>query len=402
MEILRHKIWTAVGLFGLAAIIAAPAMADFVINDDLIVDGSACIGFDCVNGESFGFDTIRIKENNLRIKADDTSTAASFPRQDWQLIFNDSANGGANKFSVACVSPGSSTPFTVEGCAPTHSLYVDDGGRVGLGTSTPSVELHVIDGDTPTLRLQQDGSSGFAPQTWDVAGNETNFFIRDVTNGSQLPFRIRPDADTSSIDIATDSEVGIGTASPGAKLHILESGTAFSATAETGLVVQNNANTNDPAIVTLVSGNASNAQINFSEAGDEFGGGRIIFTHSQGEFEYRTPTRYEWDIGGSNNVMELTTAGLVTNTGGTCDPGPCDGVFEPDYEVESIEDHADYMWSNKHLWGVGPTPDDGPINLTKTTTGLLHELEKAHIYIEQLNKRLAELEAEHAAEAAQK
>ena len=52
---------------------------DFVINDDLIVDGSACIGFDCVNGESFGFDTVRLKENNLRIKFDDTSVAASFP-----------------------------------------------------------------------------------------------------------------------------------------------------------------------------------------------------------------------------------------------------------------------------------------------------------------------------------
>lgn len=33
-----------------------------------IVDGSACIGFDYVNGESFSFDTMRVKENNLRIK----------------------------------------------------------------------------------------------------------------------------------------------------------------------------------------------------------------------------------------------------------------------------------------------------------------------------------------------
>ena len=66
-----------------------------MINDDLIVDGSACIGFDCVNGESFGFDTIRLKENNLRIKFDDTSVAASFPRTDWQLTANASANGGA-------------------------------------------------------------------------------------------------------------------------------------------------------------------------------------------------------------------------------------------------------------------------------------------------------------------
>ncbi|MDY7095249.1 MAG: tail fiber domain-containing protein [Acidobacteriota bacterium] len=186
--------------------------ADFVINDDLIVDGSACIGFDCVNGESFGFDTIRLKENNLRIKFDDTSVAASFPRNDWQLTANDSANGGASKFSIDDVS-GNRTPFTVEANARSHSLYVDDGGRIGSRTSTPSTEIHTIDGDTPTLRLQQDGSSGFAPQTWDIAGNETNFFIRDVSNGSTLPFRIRPGAPSSSIFIDVDGDIAIGTSS---------------------------------------------------------------------------------------------------------------------------------------------------------------------------------------------
>ena len=70
---------------------------DQVILDDLIVDGSACIGFDCVNGESFGFDTIRLKENNLRIKFQDTSVGA-FPSADWQLTANESANGGLSKF----------------------------------------------------------------------------------------------------------------------------------------------------------------------------------------------------------------------------------------------------------------------------------------------------------------
>ncbi|MEL7061874.1 MAG: hypothetical protein AAGN46_17745, partial [Acidobacteriota bacterium] len=66
---------------------------DFVVMDDLIVDGSQCVGFDCVNGESFGFDTLRLKENNLRIAFDDTSTAGSYPRRDWQILANDSANG---------------------------------------------------------------------------------------------------------------------------------------------------------------------------------------------------------------------------------------------------------------------------------------------------------------------
>ena len=75
---------TAVLIAAAACLTLIPqARADQVILDDLIVDGSACIGFDCVNGESFGFDTIRIKENNLRIRAQDTSSTASFPTNDW-------------------------------------------------------------------------------------------------------------------------------------------------------------------------------------------------------------------------------------------------------------------------------------------------------------------------------
>ncbi len=192
---------------------------DQVIADDLIVQGSACIGLDCVNGESFGFDTLRLKENNLRIRFDDTSSSASFPNNDWQLIANESSNGGLNKFSIEDATAGR-TPFTIEAGAPTHSLYVDDIGRVGLGTSAPAFELHIADGDTPAVRLEQDGTSGFTPQTWDMAGNEANFFIRDATNGSRLPFRIRPGAPTDSLHILASGDVGIGTASPMEKLHV--------------------------------------------------------------------------------------------------------------------------------------------------------------------------------------
>jgi len=189
------------------------AQADQVILDDLIVNGSNCVGQDCVNGESFGFDTIRLKENNLRIRFQDTSSSASFPTNDWQITVNDSANGGQNKFSIDDVD-GGRTPFTIEAGTPSHTLYVDSAGRLGIGTNNPVVDIHDVVGNTPTLRLEQDGSSGFAQQTWDVAGNETNFFIRDVTNGSRLPFRINPGAPSSSLHIASDGDMGFQTATP--------------------------------------------------------------------------------------------------------------------------------------------------------------------------------------------
>jgi Chaperone of endosialidase len=197
---------------------AAPVPNDQVIPDDLIVQGSACVGLDCVNNESFGFDTIRLKENNTRIKFEDTSTGA-FPTTDWQLTANDSASGGADKFSIEDVT-GSKVPFTVTGGAATNSIFVDSIGRVGFRTSTPVLDLHVNTSNTPALRLEQNNSGGFTAQTWDVAGNEANFFVRDVTSGSRLPFRIRPGAPTSSIDINASGFVGVGTASPSVKLNV--------------------------------------------------------------------------------------------------------------------------------------------------------------------------------------
>ncbi|HBL29156.1 MAG TPA: hypothetical protein DD490_20180, partial [Acidobacteria bacterium] len=167
---------------------------------------------------SFGFDTIRLKENNLRIKFEDTSTG-TFPTNDWQLTANDSASGGASKFSIEDIT-GAKVPFTVTAGASTNSIFVDSTGRVGFRTSTPVLDLHVATSNTPALRLEQNNSGGFTAQTWDIAGNEANFFVRDVTSGSRLPFRIRPGAPTSSVDISADGDVGIGTASPDAKLEV--------------------------------------------------------------------------------------------------------------------------------------------------------------------------------------
>jgi hypothetical protein len=222
-------------IIGTTFIAGGRAVADDVIADDLIVQGSACVGLDCVNNESFGFDTIRLKENNTRIKFDDTSTSAGFPANSWQLTANDSASGGLNKFSIENTTI-ATVPFTVLGPAPTNSLFVDGIGRLGLRTSTPGLDINIKTGNTPAHRLEQDTSNGFTAQTWDIAGNEANFFIRDVTGGSRLPFRIRPGAPTSSIDVNAAGAVGVGTASPGTingiaftsvNFHAFNSGTKF-------------------------------------------------------------------------------------------------------------------------------------------------------------------------------
>jgi hypothetical protein len=200
--------------------IAAPM--DVLHYDDVIITGSLCVGFDCANGESFGYCTVKLKENNLQLCFEDTSIG-TFPTNDWKIQINDTTSGGASYFTL-WDTDGGRRPFTIEAGAPAHSLYVEDYGRVGLGTSIPYVELHIVDGDSPTVRLDQDGSSGWTAQRWDLCGNETNFFIRDVTNGSKLCFRIQPNTPSNTLCLKADGKVGIGTWSPAAQFEIETTG----------------------------------------------------------------------------------------------------------------------------------------------------------------------------------
>ena len=194
-------------------------ITDQVILDDLIVVGSLALGLDAVDGEDFGFDTFRLKENNIRIHFDDTSGSGSFPGNDWRIVINDAANGGANYFGIEDATA-DIISFKILAGAPANAFFMAANGNIGLGTDAPVVKLHIADGNSPALRIEQDASSGFTPQIWDIAGNEANFFIRDVTNGSTLPFRIIPGAPENALFIAANGNIGLGTATPNANASL--------------------------------------------------------------------------------------------------------------------------------------------------------------------------------------
>lgn len=354
--------------------------ADQVIPDDLIVQGSLCVGIDCVNNEVFGFATIRMKENNTRIDFVDTSASAGFATNDWRIQANDSNSGGANALSFRSMGDASAggeggTPIlSLTNGAPSNSIFVDSSGRVGLRTATPVLDLHINTSNTPGIRLEQNNSGGFTAQTWDIAGNEANFFIRDVTGGSRLSFRIRPGAPTSSIDIASTGRVGIGNASPDSPMEII----ANASTIGTGNAVLKLVN---PAGPTALQFDPLNDGIFWNVAA---GSNTTFNINRSGN------AATELTLSDTGN---LAITGTLTTGGPTCGGG-CDAVFEPDYKLPSIEEHADSMWANKHLPNVGPTLPHAPVNLSERFGEMLNELETAHIYIEQLHKRIGILESE--------
>lgn len=229
------KKFVTVGLLTLLG--TSAAHAQLVPSGNATIRDSLCVGNDCATNENFGFDTLRLKENNLRIHFDDTSSSGSFPNNDWRIQANDSNNGGQSYLAIQDATA-NTFPFRVVAGAGNHALYVNSSGNVGMGTATPVLEMHIVDGDSPSIRLDQDASSGFQTQVWDLAGNETNFFVRDVTNSSSLPFKIRPGAIDNALVIDAQGEVAVGAANADFPVHVIRSTGA----AATLMSLQNNNN----------------------------------------------------------------------------------------------------------------------------------------------------------------
>ena len=78
-----------------------------------------------------------------------------------------------------------------------------------------------------------------------------------------------------------------------------------------------------------------------------------------------------------------------------------DYVFEAGYELESIDEHSEVMWQNKYLPAIPKARRDENgreiLEIGAHRKGIVEELEKAHIYIEQLHKQNKTLEERVAA-----
>jgi len=355
-----------------------------VTNSDGVIRNSLCVGFDCPDAPVFSDSTILLMENNTRIKFGDTSNAP-FPNTDWEIEANSSLSGGANYLGfndcgTADNDGGCATDlvFAVEAGARQNALYVESDGDIGIGTSNPVVDIHLVTGNTPTLRLDQDGSSGFAAQVWDVAGNETNFFVRDVTSGSTLPFRIRPGAPSSSLYIDTDGDIGVGTSSPATSLQVKR--TAAGVDAALSLVA------GPSAFEWQIIQNANTGRLTFFAPGGGATTGAFKFDRQAQENLLRVGVD-------AADEVEITGRLVVNNT----QLNVPDYVFEDSYKLESIEDHAAFMWENKHLPALPKAGEDNKavdIDVLSHQMGVLEELEKAHIYIEQLNGQLKQKNTE--------
>jgi hypothetical protein len=217
----------------------AAVAADQIVPDDFIVDGKGCVGLGCVNNETFGPEALRLKQSVVRLRFEDTSTAAGFPNRDWQLTINDAGTSGTNRFSIEDLTA-ATLPFTVVGGAPTNSLYVDGVGNLGLGTATPGgvFDSQRASGSDILQRLWNTGAGGAKLRYVAATGATSQLQLTDLgewlsaiagNNSIGLQFRVRDPASPNSeaqldasarITILRNGNVGIGTTSPSHPLQM--------------------------------------------------------------------------------------------------------------------------------------------------------------------------------------
>jgi hypothetical protein len=202
--------------FAVTAVSICAPYAQTIITGDAYIYNSACVGLDCVVPESFGYVTIKMKENNTQIKFEDTSTpGGGFPSMDWTIGANETENGGKDLFFI---DDETHRIMAIEGGAPASSLYVNPLGHLGLKTNAPAVELHLYDDNEPTIRLEQYQAS-YAAQTWDIAAREDFFSVRDITNGG-WPLKLTVGAPTNSFLVHLSGNVSLGTDIENDRLYV--------------------------------------------------------------------------------------------------------------------------------------------------------------------------------------
>ncbi|MEK7851022.1 MAG: hypothetical protein AAB275_03995 [Deltaproteobacteria bacterium] len=281
-----------------------------------------------------------------------------------------------------------------------NQLYV--AGSLGIGTTGPNTKLQVYGGSGNLIKLQSSTGMGTAGEaigiTFVQSGDVEVSRIESITeSGSNIGLRFFTYATGAGerMRINAAGNVGIGTPSPGSLLDVASpSGrSAFIRATNTDFTIPI---TFFNSAVTCANGGQWGFGINGTTPATFSTmpvGAFWIHQDCGGPLLTITPGTGNVGIGTASPGGKLDVNGTIYQRGAVLH---ADYVFEPDYKLESIEEHASYMWQNKHLKAVPRARKDESgqdvLEIGAHRKGMLEELEKAHVYIQQLNERIKVLE----------
>ena len=321
-------------------------------------------------------------------------------------------------------------------------VYASD--NVGIGTETPNYKLEVKAPTNQALKLSTESTNSNVDIQAEPTGSGSMRF--NVFGGANaITFNVN---NTEKLRMNSNGDVGIGTNTPTTKLDVtgsINTAASYRIDGQNGLSISGQGIEVDSVSI------GPGAGANNTGSGNTFSGhlaGYFNTTGYRNTFSgawagrYNTTGSFNTFLGyeagyknttGAGNVFIGFEAGYFSNDSnelyidnsstfnpliygdfdsnlveinGTLDvKGPiwqrgavlhADYVFEPGYKLESIDEHSQFMWQNKHLAAIPKAmTDENGIQIVEIGAhrkGIVEELEKAHIYIDHLHKQNIALE----------
>ena len=261
-------------------------------------------------------------------------------------------------------------------------------GNVGIGSANPTRKLTVDQGDAIIK-----GGDG-----WDGSGDEAALYLGDPNHGIRSVYgqgariwtfddalsdiRFQGHTGTDYVTVKMNSgNVGIGTTSPAGKLEVVGNYSRLAASTDPGA----------KEIKLRTDGAAVDIDVNNANLFIKSNTGHTVIQAFSGNVGIGNASpAYKLDVTGDINV-----SGNIRK-GGTAYTHP-DYVFEPDYELMSLEDLKKYVSEKKCLPNVISAEEvkkNNGYNMDELLIQMLEKIEEQTLYIFQLEQRIAALESE--------